>query len=544
MKFNFAPVVQLRRWLLVLVFLSLVVLALNLALLCSSTSTRWLCWALLLLSSFPLHVVYNSAVLASQATTEYIIAELDAGFLDDADAAMSALETNWTMIGENPNAKWPGYVEESRDRREYFKDSIVPNAARWENLTLEACASTYSGVMFTMDRNLILVVPPEDPPRRLPGLVDEVAYNNWMSDAGAPERNLAPAEPAYCLAEPFRQQCDLEVYTAFLVTVIVCNIVRTAVMLAVFFVARGRSLNTLGDAITSFLKRPDPSAKGVSDMDTPGKAVTPCAIAVVLGLVIMAVAADSDSGRLATSFSPSSFLVKDYASVVGWDALVGASFASLVVLVNTPQVLFSALYFMYNSLLSCFLQAAEWNALSLKPQTLRVSRPEQGRISRQRPAYWLQVAPAYALPLLIFSAASHWLIYQSLFLSKIIFTGYRGQLTHSTDRLSWGRANNGHEGEILVANYSSLVGVRRSLLQLASMLGNGVRNCRCASLADTLKQQEHEMVDSAGEDDDDDWMRPLMWGEIGRTVEAGSLVEKRCYLGLTAGPVEVVVKGR
>ncbi|KAF6781993.1 hypothetical protein CMUS01_16744, partial [Colletotrichum musicola] len=382
---------------------------------------RRLCWALLLLSSFPLHLVYNSAVLESQATTEYIVAELDAGFLDNPGAAVSALEANWTMIGENPNAKWPGYIEESHARRKYFRDYIVPNAAHWDNLTPEACASTYSGVMLTTHRNLILVVPHEDPPRRLPGLVDEVAHNSWMCDAGFswnPEcrpgrarfgvgdsaRNLTPAEPAYCLAEPFRQQCDLEVYAPFIVTVIVCNAVKTATMLALFFVARGRSLNTLGDAITSFLKRPDLSTKGFGAYDYRPMltlweanaqpeplmwerrkkrrlhavsrrrfwlswALFIVAVAIVLGLVIMAVATDSDSGRLTTSFSPSSFLVKDYSSVVGWDALAGASFASLVVLVNTPQVLFSALYFMYNSLLSCFLQAAEWNALSLKPHT-------------------------------------------------------------------------------------------------------------------------------------------------------------------------------
>lgn len=694
MKFHVPAVIWLHRWLLVFAVLSLVVLALNLALLvvssrlpltrdgtnilmradCTSVSQwnvlshsiinimstallaasnysmqlamapsrddvnkeharrRWLnigvpsirnlramslprqlCWALLLLSSFPLHLVYNSAVLATQTATKYIVAELDVGFLDTGAATI--LNKNWT----NPDKET--LKESERDLRQYFRDSIVPNAAQWENLTLETCASVYSSIMLTTHRNLILVVPHEDQ-LRMPGLVSDAVDNSWMCNyySGADaecqtqrakfgaydrKRGLMPAEPLYCLAEPLRQKCNLEIYTPFLITVILCNGVKTIVMVMLFFVVRGHSLNTLGDAITSFLQQPDPSTEGFGAYDykqlltlwtrnipagsvqwrrrnyrrfnalsrrrlVVAWAVFFVTVTVVSAFFIMALVSDTEAGRRSTAFSLSSFTTKDYTSIVGWETLATASFASLVVLVNTPQFLFSALYFMYNALLSSFLQASEWNAFSLRPCTLRVTRRSTG----QRSAYWLQIPPKYAIPLLIFGATSHWLISQAFFLSKISFVDYSGQSTNGLGRIGFGREHSGRDGELLVANYSSLylmisfvVGflalVALYFISRKRLVGNMVLQSGCSAAiaaachhaqrrgekqalheAGGHKYQDHEKTEDFCQNEEDEWARPLMWGEITRTVEGRFDLEERLFLGLKADSVGEVVEGR
>ncbi|KAL0939685.1 uncharacterized protein CTRU02_206295 [Colletotrichum truncatum] len=288
----------------------------------------------------------------------------------------------------------------------------------------------------------------------------------------------------------------------------------------------------------------------------------------------MAMVSDSEGERRSTAFSLSSFTAKDYASIVGWTTLAKASFASLVVLVNTPQILFSALYFLYNALLSSFLQASDWNDFSREHQTLRVTRPERGLNSLQRSAYWLQIPPKYAIPLLLFGGTSHWLISQAFFLSKISFFSYQGKPATSLGRMGFGRENSDRDGELLVANYSSLYLMLSLILAVLALValflisrvrlaGNMVLQSGCSvaiaaacqhaqrrgekqalNKSGNYDYQETEETGGCGENEADEWTQPLMWGEIKRTVRGVTGSEERLFVGLTAGLAEEPVAGR
>ena len=93
-----------------------------------------------------------------------------------------------------------------------------------------------------------------------------------------------------------------------------------------------------------------------------------------------------------------------------------------VVTTNTPQLLFSALYFVYNGMFTSMVTAAEWTRFAKIRKALRVSKPGNG----QRSTYWLQLPWKYSLPLLSVSILLHWLVSRSLFIVRIIVFGWNG----------------------------------------------------------------------------------------------------------------------
>ena len=75
----------------------------------------------------------------------------------------------------------------------------------------------------------------------------------------------------------------------------------------------------------------------------------------------------------------------------------------MVLLANTPQLLLTFLYFLYNSMYTCMLAASEWSQFAVHRKGLRVSSPDKD----QRSTYWLQLPWLYSLPLGISAAILH-----------------------------------------------------------------------------------------------------------------------------------------
>jgi len=114
------------------------------------------------------------------------------------------------------------------------------------------------------------------------------------------------------------------------------------------------------------------------------------------------------------------------------------------VLINTPQLLFSFLYFTYNGLLTSMHIAHEWEQFALFPsdspsgfytgsilsrlqsklhtshRTLRVSNPR----GLQRSTYWLSLPFRYSIPLACTSVLLHYLVSRALFLVRIDVYSY------------------------------------------------------------------------------------------------------------------------
>jgi hypothetical protein len=86
---------------------------------------------------------------------------------------------------------------------------------------------------------------------------------------------------------------------------------------------------------------------------------------------------------------------------------------------NTPQTVLSFLYFSYNGLFTAMTSAAEYSSYGIKRKGLRVStRP----IDAQRTTYFLQLPYRFSFPLLAFSALTHWLVSQAIFVVYIRWT--------------------------------------------------------------------------------------------------------------------------
>lgn len=99
------------------------------------------------------------------------------------------------------------------------------------------------------------------------------------------------------------------------------------------------------------------------------------------------------------------------------------SFLPAVLLINLPQLLLSAFYYLYNAIITSMHAAEEWSGFATERKTLRVSQPEKG----QRSTYWLNLPWSYSAPLLILSALMHWLVSRSLYLVRISIIGPRGE---------------------------------------------------------------------------------------------------------------------
>ncbi|KAK6077801.1 hypothetical protein SCUP234_06559 [Seiridium cupressi] len=108
-----------------------------------------------------------------------------------------------------------------------------------------------------------------------------------------------------------------------------------------------------------------------------------------------------------------------------------AGLISNVLIANLPQLIISIIYIFYNTMLSTFLVHREFSLMykSDRRKPLRVSEPT----GIQRSSYFISLPLRYGVPLYATSAIMHWLISQSLFLARItaIFPDGEDDITNS-----------------------------------------------------------------------------------------------------------------
>lgn len=88
---------------------------------------------------------------------------------------------------------------------------------------------------------------------------------------------------------------------------------------------------------------------------------------------------------------------------------------SNVILANTPQLMASTFYLLYNGILTMFLVQFEFSNMYKTRKSLRVSEP----VGTQRSSYPISLPFRYGIPLSISSGVMSWLLSQSLFLARI-----------------------------------------------------------------------------------------------------------------------------
>jgi hypothetical protein len=96
---------------------------------------------------------------------------------------------------------------------------------------------------------------------------------------------------------------------------------------------------------------------------------------------------------------------------------------------NMFQVVFTSLYLLYNSLLTCLLVAVEWSKAGHIRTPLRVSQPK----GLQRSSFFLSMPYRYGMFMMAASTLIHWFVSQSVFLVQTAGFDSDGKRDYSLD---------------------------------------------------------------------------------------------------------------
>lgn len=251
-------------------------------------------WGLLVLSSLPLHLMFNSVFFTSIATNDYNVIFATENFTTGGDFS--------TANGFNTAFFQPPSYKENLT---HIQRQI--GAGYYERLENLDCIKSYAVDLLTDRRTLIVIssnvskhdngavlgsgnqeyVEPErwytlaqgyDPYTWLCGDRDAAvldpkgAYTNsygpycykYAERLIANPDVWAPSEwnPEYCLSETVEGQCSCIINLTIIWIVVACNIIKMVVMAIVAFSSTlDQPLCTIGDAINSFVTDPDPMTK-------------------------------------------------------------------------------------------------------------------------------------------------------------------------------------------------------------------------------------------------------------------------------------------
>jgi hypothetical protein len=201
------------------------------------------------------------------------------------------------------------------------------------------------------------------------------------------------------------------------------------------------------------------------------------------------------------------------------------AFVQAVIVSNLPQLALSIAYMLYNNLLTIMLGYREWSAYAdaTAPKPLRVSRP----VGQQRSTYFLQVPYRFGLPLLASSTILHWLVSQSLFFLRVDMY-YRG--VEQVDK------------KFTALGFSPVAILCALLVGIAVLLGAvGVGLMPARSIMPVVTPNSFAIAASchSPEGDADAALQPVQWGE----TEASAQKEIG-HISFTSLPVLKPTPGR
>ncbi|KAI9925115.1 hypothetical protein MW887_006523 [Aspergillus wentii] len=347
-----------------------------------------------------------------------------------------------------------------------------------------------------------------------------------------------------CWSERLPDLCKVEYSLVWTVIVIVCNVVKAGILCGISVCIKDMPILTTGDAVVSLLRDQDWTTKGeclssrqsvVRDirgqlrftkrsrrwasavsrsrwwvcMALFSTSITACILLLSLGL--MGVSDRTTIWKSGIGTANGQTIIRTY----GFPTTLLPN----TLIVNTPQTIFSLIYFTTNAIFSIMLLSAEWNSYALHRKGLRVSTGPKGS---QRSTYFLSLPYRYALPLLALSTLLHWLISQSLFLVNVEM--YDATLTRDP------------QFDIISCGYSPLaivICLSVSGVLIAYLVGMGCRRFKSgmpiagscsAAISAACHFDVKEMMESAPRNDSDSQVLlhesqpvetlPLQWGVV------------------------------
>ena len=260
------------------------------------STDRIVLWWLLALSSIPLHLLYNSAIFSSLSTNMYNIFLVSSDFLDGAPFNVSpmlsseVLDLTLILQGYQNNQTSLVRLENKACLQAYTAPIISANS---DLLVVSTYSNSTNSLLYwdvdqdsqlirdsTVDASgghanncslSILLLTNCDPSGVINNAQDwsirigngtQLAISYEVVSSPLNETKEIETRVQYCLSKREEEHCKLQFSLAIMIVVIICNLIKTICMSSIAWKQDLEPLVTLGDAIASFLDRPDVTTDG------------------------------------------------------------------------------------------------------------------------------------------------------------------------------------------------------------------------------------------------------------------------------------------
>lgn len=384
----------------------------------------------------------------------------------------------------------------------------------------------------------------------------------------------------HCFARIAPELCHLQYNASVMLAIALFSIFKVLAIAALVFThPSGDFLRTLGDAVSSYLRKSDPTTQDMClvssaqirkfgiPADHASKSTTKTRRRWLVGAKVKEEVAIPYAPQVFINTRPrwwTSANTTEFFSTVGISASFvvilgctlywaidetdgnafdsglgrGANIQSLANLIrddpqssvivptiltaNVPQLGFSLLYVFYTNIWSKLLIAQEFDRLTKHKKGLRISERPYGQ---QRGSHFFTLPVRYALPLMACSAAMHYFCSQSLFMVR--FDGMRNGKVDTQDQM----VRLGYNVAGMIALISIIVGMMVATICIAGFrrLSTGLGEMSMSaviSAACHLKRYEAEP-----------WLQAVQWGDVSNgvgEVKDGQIVRHCAFTSLLA----------
>ncbi|KAI1139810.1 hypothetical protein F5Y05DRAFT_380161 [Hypoxylon sp. FL0543] len=357
----------------------------------------------------------------------------------------------------NQSEFWDKYVPSSQPNHLFFDAQCAMVAERTTGQPTQCsndCMTALTGTLYHLydPGSQYFCVEIDVPGWKYPFFNDVAEYNfNSSADySSAAQPGAFDLSIEYCLAELLDRTCYIGLSPMLLMGVAICVIIKscTAILATMLILRREQiPLVTPGDAISSFIERPDRTTAGLCTfgqgdvrrvlkdkhafvssgprwwlpLQKRRASAIPISVWVtsyllfVIAIIVcgsyFGLAYDSSRGLWGSFFESDQnvFFQKSYTFFEG------------VITANSLQLLLSLWYLAFNNLFTRLQMAREWALFSEDYHSLRVTDPQ----GEQYATYRLQLPYRYSLPLIAISIFLHWLLSNTIYIF-ISTGGYYG----------------------------------------------------------------------------------------------------------------------
>lgn len=298
---------------------------------------------------------------------------------------------------------------------------------------------------------------------------DKLAYSDQclyhVNDLKSNSKNWTLSDDAkvqYCLSEKVEEHCKLNVSLAMAMVVLLTDLFKIIVMFVVATTVHDSPLMTTGDAISSFMRDPDPYTEGMCMASkrmidahpkrwpavpifvrfqqffwahTIKTRVAVCCLLFMLSISLNGALFCTVNEPIGiTNFFKLGFGQINRQFFIGWHHKEPRFFVRAVFLANIGHAMFGSLYIVYSNVVYAMTFTDEWARYGIHRKGLRVSEAPRGS---QRTVYFLLMPYQTAVPIMAFSVAIHGMISQTLFLIDV--EAYGHDLDHGQGMMDYKR---------------------------------------------------------------------------------------------------------